>query len=118
MKFDHPAKMMTAPDIEARVCSVCGGPVNGGRRELRHVGEAVPRQVVPARADVSAVNRAAAVAEQALAGLVWTPHLRDADRAQVVVDALYAAGLLAQRPRSVRPRRVRACVTVPAIPGL
>ena len=71
---DHPAKMLTTADVDARVCTVCGDPVDGGQ-VLRHRGEAVARPVMPARADVPAVKRAAAVAEQTLAGLVWTQPL-------------------------------------------
>lgn len=115
--WDHPAKLLTDADRAGRVCSVCGGPVDGGRQDLRHAGEALARPVLPARADVAAVARAALVAERALTALMWTPHLSDADRARAIVDALYAQGLITQRPRSVRPRRVRACVS-PTIPGL
>lgn len=106
--YDHPAKVLTAADAADGVCSVCCGPVIGGRQDLRHLGEAAARPVVPARADMPAVRRAAVVAEQALAGLVWSPSLTDAAKARAVVDALYAAGLIAQRPRAVRPRRVHA----------
>lgn len=106
--YDHPAKVLTAADAADGVCSVCCRPVLGGRQNPRHVGEAAARPVVPARADMQAVRRAAVVTEQVLAGLVWSPTLTDAARAQAIVDALYAAGLIAQRPRAVRSRRVRA----------
>lgn len=106
--FDHPAKQLTAGDTDAGLCSVCGRPVVGGRQDLRHVGEARRPTVIPARADVPAVRRAELLAAAALEGLIWTPHITDADRAAAVVEALYSAGLIASRPRAVRPRRVRA----------
>lgn len=103
--FDHPAKQMTTADVDAGVCSVCGGPVADGRQDLLHVGEARRSQIVPARADLAAVRRAELVAAAALEGLVWTPHLTDVDRARAVVEAIYAEGLIASRPRAVRVRR-------------
>jgi hypothetical protein len=101
---DHPAKVLTDTDLVDRSCSVCGTPVERAAGAWRHVGEATARQVVPVRADVAVVDRAAVVAERALRAVVWSPHLTDADRARAVVDALYSAGLIVRRPRAVRPR--------------
>lgn len=111
--MDHVAKWLTADDARAGLCSVCGGRVEGGRAQLRHLGEAAPQVVVPARADMQAVRRAELIAERALQGMGWAPSATDSDRAEQVVAALYAAGLLAQRPRSVRARRVKACAVRP-----
>lgn len=102
MAWEHPAKVLTAGDAAARVCSVCGDPVDRTGGQLRHAGEAAPRRVLPARADAAAVRRAEAVAARALDGILWEPHLTSADRARVVVEALYAAGLIARRPRPAR----------------
>ena len=103
---DHPAKLLTDTDLLERCCSVCGDAVeNSEDGALRHVGEGVPRRILPERADVPAVARAARIAERALTELTWTPHLTNADRAAAVVQALYAAGLVARRPRTPRVRR-------------
>jgi hypothetical protein len=104
--MDHPAKLLTTADVAARTCSVCGREVQGAGRDLRHRGEARRPRLVPARADVPAVRRAELVAAQALEQLVWTPTLTADERARAVVAALYEAGLIARRPRSVRAARV------------
>ncbi|MFC6885274.1 MULTISPECIES: hypothetical protein [Actinomadura] len=100
----HAARLDTSPDATAPVCGVCGRPVTGTGAQLRHAGEARRPQLVPARGDLAAVRRAELIAQRALTGVTWTPHTTDADRAAAVVEALYAAGLIAARPRTVRPR--------------
>jgi hypothetical protein len=105
---DHPAKLLTAADVAAGACSVCGGPVEGAGAQLLHVGEARRPRVRPARADVAVFERAAVLAAQALEELLWSPSATDADRGRAVVERLYEAGLISSRPRAVRPRRVRA----------
>ncbi|MBO2464010.1 hypothetical protein [Actinomadura violacea] len=103
--FDHPARRLTDPPDE---CSKCGLPIEGADENLRHVGEPLRPRIRPARADVPAFNRAALVAAQALDGLTWAPGLDNRDRGQVIAEALYSAGLLAAKPRSVQPRRTPA----------
>lgn len=107
--MDHAARLDNSPDADptAPTCSVCGLSVIGLGAELLHDGEARRPRLLPARQDLPAVRRAEAIAERALCGVTWAPHVTDADRAAAVVQELYAAGLIAQRPRTVRPRPVR-----------
>lgn len=116
MDQPHIAQLDTSPDADPDrpVCRICGRPVIGPATDLLHQGEARRPQIVPARADLPAVRRAELLAERALQGIAWAPHVTDADRAAAVVQELYAAGLIAQRPRTVRARPVRPGPLAPA----
>lgn len=103
---DHLARLDTAPDAPANppVCSICGAPVRMAAGELLHDGETRRPRILPGRADRPAYARAELLAERALTAMPWTPHTTNADRAAAVVEELYAAGLIASRPRAVRAR--------------
>lgn len=110
--MDHLARLDTAPDAPTNppVCSICDTPVHRVGGQLVHAGETRRPRILPAVADRPVYARAELLAERALAAMPWTPHTTDADRARVIVEALYAEGLISARPRVVRARRPAAAV--------
>jgi hypothetical protein len=88
---------------DKRECRICGRELVGFGKDLRHAGEAI-RVVTPDPADADVFARAIQVGEAALDRFLPS-EATDADRARLVVEAIYQDGLLRRRRATVDSKR-------------